>query len=67
MPEGECRRRNHGEMTFKIILYAAVELGMMPQGKAENPLAQPLKVHCEKGNRGEKKNGKIYGEAGKNN
>lgn len=55
MPEGECRPQNHGEMTFKIILYAAVEIGTMPQGKAENPLTQPVKVHCGKGNKGGKK------------
>lgn len=56
--------QNLGEMTFKIILYAAVEIGMMSQGKAENPLTQPVTVHCGKGNRGKERMEKFMGKLG---
>lgn len=47
--------------------YAAVERDKMPQGKAENPLAQPLKVHCGRGNREEERMWKFAGKLGQIN
>lgn len=44
--------------------YAAVERDKMPPGKAENPLAQPPKVHRGRGNRGEEWMQKFTGKLG---
>lgn len=47
--------------------YAAVERDKMPQGKAENPLAQPLKVHRGRGNTGQEIMQKFSGKLGQIN
>lgn len=44
--------------------YAAVERDKMPQGNAENPLAQPLKVHCGRGNRRQERMQEFTGKPG---
>lgn len=63
-PRAECRPLHHGEMTLKIIL-CCTGIGMVPQGKAKNPLpSTSKKFTVVKGIEGEKGMQKFAGKLG---